>query len=56
MGELFQNNHHRASGRFDFAARRFEFDPTAAILRVLARMRVIQLRGPVLEPALESAA
>ena len=56
MGELFQNNHHRASGRFDFAARRFEFDPTAAILRVLARMRVIRLRGPVLEPALESAA
>jgi stearoyl-CoA desaturase (delta-9 desaturase) len=43
MGELFQNNHHRASGRINFAARRFEFDPTYAVLRVLAWLRVIRL-------------
>jgi stearoyl-CoA desaturase (delta-9 desaturase) len=47
MGELFQNNHHRASGRPDFAARWFEFDPTHAILRVLARLGVLRLRPAV---------
>lgn len=46
MGELFQNNHHRASGRLNFAARRFEFDPTYAVLRVLAWMRIIHLAAP----------
>ena len=44
MGELFQNNHHRASGRMDFAVRWFEFDPTHAILRLLARFGAVQLR------------
>ena len=43
MGELFQNNHHRASGRLNFAWRKFEFDPTYQLLRVLAWMRVIRL-------------
>lgn len=44
LGELFQNNHHRASGRVDFATRWFEFDPTHAILRILARLGAVQLR------------
>jgi stearoyl-CoA desaturase (delta-9 desaturase) len=44
MGELYQNNHHRAAGRLNFAARWFEFDPTFAVLRVLALIRVIELR------------
>ena len=43
MGELFQNNHHRASGRLNFAWRKFEFDPTYQVLRMLAWMRVIRL-------------
>jgi stearoyl-CoA desaturase (delta-9 desaturase) len=43
LGELFQNNHHRAAGRLNFAARRFEFDPTYAVLRLLARLRIIGL-------------
>jgi stearoyl-CoA desaturase (delta-9 desaturase) len=43
MGELFQNNHHRASGRLNFAWRKFEFDPTYQLLRMLAWMRVIRL-------------
>lgn len=49
-GELFQNNHHRASGRLNFAVRRFEFDPGAAMLRLLARLRVIQLHAGALGP------
>lgn len=44
LGELFQNNHHRASSRLNFGARWFEVDPTFAVLRVLAWLRVIQLR------------
>jgi stearoyl-CoA desaturase (delta-9 desaturase) len=44
MGELFQNNHHRAASRINFAWRRFEFDPTYAVTRLLAWARVIQLR------------
>ena len=44
MGELYQNNHHRASGRLNFASRWFEFDPAWAVLRVLAWVRVIQVQ------------
>jgi stearoyl-CoA desaturase (delta-9 desaturase) len=43
FGELFQNNHHRAAGRLNFAARSWEFDPTYAVLRMLAAARVIRL-------------
>jgi stearoyl-CoA desaturase (delta-9 desaturase) len=53
LGELFQNNHHRASGRLNFAARRFEFDPTYAVLRVLAWCGAIRLGG---QAALDAAA
>jgi stearoyl-CoA desaturase (Delta-9 desaturase) len=42
-GELFQNNHHHASGRLNFAIRKFEFDPTYWVLRGLALCRVIRL-------------
>jgi len=44
MGELFQNNHHRASGRLNFAVRPFEFDPTCALTRLLARVGAIELQ------------
>jgi len=47
LGELFQNNHHHAAGRPDFAARRFEWDPTHAVLRLLARTDVIRWRAEV---------
>lgn len=43
LGELFQNNHHHAAGRLNFGARKFEFDPTYWVLRVLAALRMIQL-------------
>src|SRR5262249_22300982 len=45
LGELYQNNHHRAAGRLDFAVRPFEFDPTAAVLRAIARTGAIHLRA-----------
>lgn len=51
LGELFQNNHHRASGRLNFAARGFEFDPTYAVLRVLAWIGAIRLGASALEAA-----
>ena len=44
LGELFQNNHHHAAGRADFAARRFEWDPTHTVLRLIARTGAIQFR------------
>lgn len=47
LGELFQNNHHRASSRPDFAARWFEFDPTHAVLQLLVRMGVLRMRVAV---------
>jgi stearoyl-CoA desaturase (delta-9 desaturase) len=43
LGELFQNNHHRAASRLNFAARAWEFDPTYAVLQLLAWVRVIRL-------------
>ena len=41
MGELFQNNHHRASGRLNFAWRKWEFDPTYAMLWLLSLVRIV---------------
>ncbi|RKG71671.1 acyl-CoA desaturase [Corallococcus sp. CA054B] len=43
MGELFQNNHHARPTSPDFAARRFELDPTWQVMRLLARMKLIRL-------------
>jgi stearoyl-CoA desaturase (delta-9 desaturase) len=43
MGELFQNNHHARPASPDFAARRFELDLTWQVMRLLARLRIIQL-------------
>lgn len=44
MGELFQNNHHARPARPDFAARRFELDPTWQVMRLLVWLKLIQLR------------
>jgi stearoyl-CoA desaturase (delta-9 desaturase) len=48
LGELFQNNHHRAASRLNFGWRWFELDPTYAVLRVLAWLGLVGLR---VEPA-----
>ena len=45
MGELFQNNHHKFGMSPNFAARRFEIDPTYPIIRLLAWLKIVDL-GP----------
>ncbi len=43
MGELFQNNHHQAGAKANFATKWFEFDPTYPIILFLHKIRVIKL-------------
>jgi stearoyl-CoA desaturase (Delta-9 desaturase) len=43
MGELFQNNHHARPANPNFAARRFEFDPTWMVMKLLARLGLIRI-------------
>ncbi|RYG65604.1 acyl-CoA desaturase, partial [bacterium] len=45
MGELFQNNHHKYGQAPNFAARAFEIDPCYQIMRGLAALRIIDMRG-----------
>lgn len=42
VGELFQNNHHNNWSNPNFANKRWEFDPTYAIMKVLAWLRIIR--------------
>jgi stearoyl-CoA desaturase (delta-9 desaturase) len=44
-GELFQNNHHKFAMSPNFAARAFEVDPTYVVIRVLAALKIIELKG-----------
>ena len=44
-GELFQNNHHKYGMSPNFAARRFEIDPTFLVMRVFARLGIIDMTG-----------
>ncbi|HWP81343.1 MAG TPA: acyl-CoA desaturase [Bacteroidota bacterium] len=46
MGELFQNNHHKFPSRTNFATRKFEFDPTYPLLKVLSWFRIIRFSHP----------
>lgn len=43
LGELFQNNHHHAGARANFAARWFEFDPTYPIIKLFDKLGMIRL-------------
>ena len=45
LGELFQNNHHKAGMAPNFAVRWFEIDPAYLVIRVLAAMRIIRFAG-----------
>jgi stearoyl-CoA desaturase (delta-9 desaturase) len=45
LGELFQNNHHKFAMSPNFAARRWELDPTYLAIRVLSALRIIELKG-----------
>lgn len=42
-GELFQNNHHKFGMSPNFAARRFELDPTYLVMRGLRAVGIIQM-------------
>ncbi len=43
MGELFQNNHHHAGSKPNFASKWFELDPTYPIIWLLDKLNIIQL-------------
>jgi len=43
LGELFQNNHHHAGARPNFAFKWWEFDPVYPIIKVLDKLGVIKL-------------
>ena len=46
LGELFQNNHHKRPNDANFGARWWEFDPTYPVIRVLDKLRIIQIKTP----------
>jgi len=50
LGELFQNNHHKAGMSPNFAVRWFEIDPGYLAIRALAAMGIVQLAGDNREP------
>lgn len=43
LGELFQNNHHHASARSNFAAKWYELDPVYPVMKLLDKLRIIKL-------------
>jgi stearoyl-CoA desaturase (delta-9 desaturase) len=45
LGELFQNNHHKFGMSPNFAARKWEVDPTYAVIAVLNSLGIIKLKG-----------
>ncbi len=49
LGEGYHNNHHKHSGRANFGARWYEFDPIYPIILVLDKLGVIQLRKVALQ-------
>ncbi len=60
MGELFQNNHHKWGMSPNFAARKWELDPTWQVMKVLAALKIITIATPQRaiypEPRTESVA
>lgn len=44
MGELFQNNHHKRPNSINFGSKWFEFDPTYPVIKLLDRMKIIEIR------------
>ena len=50
LGELFQNNHHKAGMSPNFAVRWFELDPTYVAIRIFAALGIVRLRAVSTEP------
>lgn len=44
LGELFQNNHHHAGSKPNFAAKWWEFDPVYPIILLFDRLGIIKLQ------------
>ena len=43
LGELFQNNHHHAGARPNFAAKWWEIDPVYPIIKLFNKLGIIKL-------------
>jgi stearoyl-CoA desaturase (delta-9 desaturase) len=56
LGELFQNNHHKAGMSPNFAARWFEIDPAYLVIRLFAALHILQLPEPRVTSAPEAVA
>ncbi|SEJ23348.1 stearoyl-CoA desaturase (delta-9 desaturase) [Dyadobacter sp. SG02] len=44
MGELFQNNHHKRPNSINFGSKWFEVDPTYPVIKLLNRLKIIEIR------------
>ncbi|WP_026350846.1 acyl-CoA desaturase [Dyadobacter beijingensis] len=44
MGELFQNNHHKRPNSINFGSKWFEIDPTYPVIKLLSRLKIIEIR------------
>ncbi|QRQ99987.1 acyl-CoA desaturase [Dyadobacter sandarakinus] len=44
LGELFQNNHHKRPNSINFGSRWYEVDPTYPVIRLLSRLKIIEIR------------
>lgn len=50
MGEAYHNNHHKNPSSTNFGFRWHELDPTYLIIRIMAWLRIIRLRKPLIKP------